>query len=187
MLHAPEIQKLRSETFGRMAAFGMLSLLAGLTALARVGITPINLRGPLGTLVVVLAMAAVIYLGTNRDTWLPFLGETVFPPGVLVPKVPADASYTVTLREVPRGAVYVVYWASETAPSVVPNPADAYQAYKNSGVAEVSPADRTAVLQVRCPGRYKVNGKTLPRHIHWRAIFPSGISGPIETLNVTCL
>lgn len=163
----------------------ILGSLVSVNAMARLDIRPISMKSPLGTTLIILAVFAFVFILMNRDTWLPFLGEAALPPPVLALRVPSDASYTVPLRTVPVGATHVVYWAAETSPTVASNPWEAYNKYDNSGVAEAL-ADGSAILKLRCPGKYRAKGKILPRHVHWRAVFPSGILGPVETLNVQC-
>ncbi len=133
----------------------------------------------------VLAGVAAAVLALRRETWLPFLGETVLPPGVFRKTFgPTRDTTDVDVLASP-GAIRVAYWASESADSS--DPRSAYGDYKNSGVAGVS-ADGSATLRLRCPGLYRVRGGYRPsRHAHYREVFANGTLGPVKTVRVDCI
>jgi len=126
---------------------------------------------------------AAVYLASKRDTYLPFLGKSVFPCGPLVEKAPSDADVSVTVQVQPNSNV--VYWASEPNQDIYANPWIAYDKYANSGVAR-SDVTGKAVLKVRSPGGYKVNKfgvfeKALKPHVHYRVCTYDGMMGPVQT------
>jgi hypothetical protein len=130
-------------------------------------------------LLVSLLLAAIVI--TKRDTWLPFLGTTVFPPGVLrasVPKVGMEMDVPVR-----GGAQRVVYWAATPGPTVR-TPEAAYDDYSNSGVVDVVDGKATIVLQ--CPSNYYVKGRRLKKHVHYREVYADGLLGPVRMADVIC-
>lgn len=180
----PEIQSMRLQMWKRIVAMGSLGLLTLVVAMHRMGLG-ISIDGTMGTIITLAAVVGTIVLFTDRTSWLPFLGYTVLPPSALAEKVPTDAAFSVRVV-VPKGATHVMYWASESTSGVAPTPGDAYGNFTNTGVVKAG-SDGVTSLKVRCPGQYKVRGRALPRHVHYRAIFPSGIAGPVQTSTVTCL
>ena len=128
-----------------------------------------------------IATLAVGYLLADKSTFLPFLGETVLPPSVLRIATPTEGTLTATVRA-PRRATHCVYWASSGANT--DSPRDAYQGYKNAGVVEV--LDRKAVLPLLCPSIYKVRGRALPKHVHYRFVYPEGVFSKVHTQPVVC-
>jgi hypothetical protein len=132
----------------------------------------------------VVALLSAIWLASDRNTYLPFLGRAVYPCGSLPRKTPENADAEVTVS-VPAN-VNVIYWASEldgSAPrTVINNPWDAYKNFANSGVV-MSDSNGTATLKFRKPVSYKVaNGmKTLKTHVHYRYCMHPGMLSPIYT------
>lgn len=135
-------------------------------------------------LVTVVALAGAVYLGFNRDFYMPFLGPAAMPPSLLKLGTPPDATVSVSV-DAPGKATHVMYWAA--TPSSMPNedPMAAYRGFKNSGVVEV--AGGRATLRIACPGTYKVGwGRMLPKHLHYRYVFANGMMSAVKTANVTC-
>lgn len=139
-------------------------------------------KGSVGARIVyILVGVAALMLAFNRDTYLPFLGESVFPCSVLSDQTPPGATRSVTVQAEPGAKV--VYWASEPADgSAVPTFKDAYRGYLNAGVATADTSGK-AVLKVREPQPYTVplKGK-LDSHIHFRICGPTGFIGRIKTV-----
>lgn len=135
-------------------------------------------------LVVLISLVGAVYLGFNRDFYLPFLGPTIVPTTALKVGIPADAPIAVSV-DAPSNATHVMYWAA--TPSTVPRdePMDAYRGFRNAGVVEV--ASGKATLRLACPGTYKVGwGKLLPRHVHYRYVFNNGMLSSVKTASVRC-
>lgn len=115
----------------------------------------------------------------NRDTFLPFLGKTIMPPSLINLGYPLDFDYQATLTA-PKGAKYVVYWASQ-------GPAgqgvkDAYGKYENSGAMQVK--GQKTVIKFKSPASYKVRGKTLKEHVHYRWVGDDGMMSRVHTLHI---
>lgn len=135
-------------------------------------------------LVTVIGLVGAVYVGTNRDFYMPFLGPTVVPTSVLKVGTPMDATVAVSV-DAPANATHVMYWAA--TPSTMPSddPMGAYRGFNNAGVVEV--AGGRATLRVACPGTYKVGwGRLMPRHLHYRYVFSNGALSAVKTASVTC-
>jgi hypothetical protein len=179
-----EINRLSRTTKNRMAALGVLMSFIVCVALARFGL--VDFGGPLMISCITSACVASVALLSNRTTYLPFLGEAVFPGTLLKDAFePGDATIEVKVRAQP-GATHVAYWASDVGQGIKKNPWIAYGQYTNSGVAKVNSVGM-ATLRLRCPVRYTVRGKVLPRHVHYRSVYPSGIVDKVETRGVVCV
>ena len=127
---------------------------------------------------------AALSMAFNRDTYLPFLGETVFPCSLLQEQTPPGATRSVQVRVEPNAKV--LYWATEPSDGGSIKPFDvAYGGYKNAGVAT---ADHNGfvMLKVREPQDYTVPLKgRLEQHIHFRSCSEvPGMVGRIKTAYV---
>ncbi len=130
---------------------------------------------------IIVALAA-IKLAMKRDTWLPFLGDSVLPT-TLVPLKDLKGDTTVTVKVQPN--TKVAYWAADrlkTEKEGVPLVEEAYGDYANSGVV-VSDEKGIAKLTVNKGTSYIVpSGREIPRHVHYRELGQSwGMMGPIKT------
>jgi len=123
--------------------------------------------------------AAALFLAFSRDTYLPFLGETVFPSSILQEQTPAGATRTVRVKVKPL--TKVVFWASEPGDNLDKKTFDiAYGKYENAGVT-VSDKDGNAYLKVREPQPYKVPFESLTPHVHYRQVTESGFLGIVRS------
>jgi hypothetical protein len=134
---------------------------------------------------VILTLAA-LYVGFRRDTYLPFLGETVMPCSLLEEKTPEHADAHVNVSGLVPGAK-VLFWASERNEPASAGLAKikdwrrAYLAFANAGVTTADEGGH-AVLRVRTPQPYTVPLKgRLEAHVHWRVCRDGGMLGPVET------
>lgn len=129
---------------------------------------------------------AGIYLLTKRKFFLPFLGETVMPPFII--KEYKQTKYDLEIPiDVPNDVIQVVYWAANPNIDTI-NVLDAMSAYKGFENSGVSPATNgKSKLYIKCPQRYKVGlfKKILPKHLHYRYVYPNGIISSVETLNLS--
>ena len=134
-------------------------------------------------LVYILVGLAALSIAFNRDTYLPFLGESVFPCSVLPDQTPAGATQSVTVRVEPGAKV--VYWASEPEDGgAIPDWQGAYRQYLNAGVTTAD-SNGTATLKVRNPQPYTVPIKgRLEAHVHFRVCGVSGFIGRIKTVYI---
>jgi uncharacterized membrane protein YuzA (DUF378 family) len=138
-------------------------------------------KGLASKAVYILVGLAAVVLFFRRDTYLPFLGPTIFPVGALAAKQPQGATQEVTVRTIPNAKV--VYWASEPARGdPLGDYKEAYGGYENAGVA-VADAQGDAKLKVRGPPRaYTVPLKgELKPHVHFRIVKENGWAGRVET------
>jgi uncharacterized membrane protein YuzA (DUF378 family) len=131
----------------------------------------------------ILVGLSALLVAFNRDTYLPFLGESVFPCSILSEQAPPGATRSIDVQVEPNSKV--VYWASEPSDgSNIPTYVDAYRSYLNAGVAIADSTGR-ATLKVREPQPYSVPFKGhLESHIHFRVCGPTGFIGRIKTIFV---
>jgi uncharacterized membrane protein YuzA (DUF378 family) len=128
-----------------------------------------------------VAISAIVLI-FQKDTFLPFLGETVMPQP-LSEYLPTGNLISKTIKYLPSN-VKVIYWASLPSDTVFSNPQDAYDNYKNQGVT-TSDNNGVAVLKVLNPSSYKVpiKGKLEP-HIHYRYWSEAGVASRIYTIKI---
>ena len=128
---------------------------------------------------------AAIYVGFCRDTYLPFLGETLVPCSVLSEKTPDGANLTKEIIVNPGAKV--LFWAAEPANEKFNQLNDwrkAYLEYANAGVTTADASGR-ATLRVRKPQPYSVPSKgRLESHIHYRVCGENGFLGRVQTVFV---
>lgn len=173
--------------YARLHMFAILLLIIGALNWLSIGVGYPNLvksiaPAPLVNSIYILVGLAALYLLFRRDTYLPFLGYTVVPSNAFQAMVPKDANVKVTVP-VLEGASKVIYWATMTG-DVVSSPQEGYRGTTNVGVAEVT--GETVELNVACPRQYKVWGKTLDKHVHYRFIMDNGVLTPVGTVNIEC-
>ena len=139
----------------------------------------------LTNLIFIFVGLAALGIGMYRDSYLPFLGETVFPCSLLTPHTPEGADMTVTITIQPGAKV--LYWAAEPESSdlkTLQNWRTAYLGFKNAGVA-VAGEDGAVDLNVRKPQPYTVPMKgELSPHIHYRVCGENGLLGRVMTVDL---
>lgn len=180
----PEMKALKMKVMKRSFALVFVALMSVMVGLQLAGYS-VDTGKTVPRLVGVTGILGAATLVFDKYMYLPFLGPCVLPPTALEETEPRTAAFTVDVRA-RQGASHIVYWASESSAGVVPNPWDAYGNYGNAGVTKVT-SSGTASLAVKCPGQYKVRGKVLPRHVHYREVFPSGVMSEVKTVGVDCL
>jgi hypothetical protein len=155
----------------RMLAQAIVTLFVILVSAAHFGYL-----APASTPMVLLALLAALWLARCRTTWLPFLGPSAMPVGILQPtRAPDGADFSVTLKA-PADAIRVMYWGAILKTD---DPIQAYGGFTNAGIADVS--NGQALLQLRKPKAYSINGKALPAHVHYRWITAGGMLSGVRT------
>jgi len=120
----------------------------------------------------------------NLGEFLPFLGETIIPVQLFTSEqVPDNWNQELQIKA-PKGITHVVYWASDNKEEHnTQGPELAYGQYSNSGVAKVE-NDGYVVLKFRKPTQYKVRGKVLPEHVHYRWVLGPNKLSAVQTTRV---
>jgi hypothetical protein len=135
-----------------------------------------------------IALLTVLYLGLQRDTYLPFLGETVLPPTLLKADAVPENANTQAVIDIhwAKDGTKVLYWAASPAKEVVSTPQQAYGSFSNAGIATLK--DGKAILKFECPSKYNVGAfeKTLNKHVHYRIVKENGMLGRVKTAWVEC-
>jgi uncharacterized membrane protein YuzA (DUF378 family) len=134
----------------------------------------------------VLVGIAALSVAFNRDTYLPFLGETVMPCSILSEHIPKGADTSIAVNVTPGATV--LYWAAEPETEGLKNIVDwrkAYLKFMNAGVVKAD-GNGDAILLVKAPQPYTVPWKgRLEPHIHFRVCGGDGIIGRIKTVYVS--
>ena len=136
------------------------------------------------TVLSVLMAVGALYIGFRRDTYLPFLGETIMPCSVLKEQMPEHADTEVRVSGLEPGAK-VLFWAAEPATeglAKIKTWDRAYLDFANAGVARVDQGGHVS-LRVRKPQPYTVPGllgQSLEAHVHWRTCKEGGFLGPVQ-------
>ncbi len=171
------------EKFIHKIAVAFLVLAAAIWGL--IGTTKVNLierflgKTIFARSIYILMGLSALFLAFSRDTYLPFLGEAVFPCNILQNQTPSGATRSVTVRVKPN--TKIVFWASEPSDGLgTKNFEIAYGSYRNSGVT-TSDHNGDAVLMVRQPQPYTVPTGYLKTHVHYRECSPNGFIGPVKT------
>jgi uncharacterized membrane protein YuzA (DUF378 family) len=133
----------------------------------------------LARIIYVLVGISAVSVMFDRDTYLPFLGETVFPCAVLSDQIPPGATRTVTVTVKPGAKV--IYWATEPGDGSG-DWKEAYRGFQNAGVATAG-TNGVATLKVREPQAYRVPWKgKIDTHVHFRVCDATGFVGRIKTI-----
>lgn len=131
----------------------------------------------------VIVGVSALGLAFHRDTYLPFLGQTVMPCSLIPERIPDGADTTVEVKVTPGAKV--LYWAAEPATEGLKKINDwrgAYLKYMNAGVT-IAGADGTATLSLKNPQPYTVPWKgRLEPHVHFRVCGENGMMERIETV-----
>jgi hypothetical protein len=140
-------------------------------------------RGKSARAIYVIVGVAALAVMFYRDTYLPFLGETIMPCSLLQDSVPRGADTEIEVSVKPGAKV--IYWASEPDKEHLAKLKDwraAYLKFENVGVTRADDQGR-AVLKVRKPQAYTVpfRGRLDP-HIHYRVCGAGAMLGRVETV-----
>lgn len=144
-------------------------------------------RLPLDRIIYVVVAISALILAFQRDTWLPFLGESVLPGAVLALKTNSgDTTVDVKVKPLTK----VAYWAAKPESKPESKPAAegpvlvkaAYDDFENSGVV-VSNEQGVAKLVFNKGTSYVVpSGRKLESHVHYREIGEDGMMGPVKSV-----
>ena len=150
---------------------------------------------PLDRIIYVVVAISALILAFQRDTWLPFLGESVLPGAVLALKTNSgDTTVDVKVKPLTK----VAYWAAkpeskpESKPTdgasegnkAVPPVKDAYAHFENSGVV-VANEQGVAKLVFNKGTSYVVpSGRKIESHVHYREFGEDGMMGPVKSVFV---
>jgi uncharacterized membrane protein YuzA (DUF378 family) len=143
-------------------------------------------RSPASRFVYIIVGICALSILFDRDTYLPFLGETVMPSTFLPEQIPENADTQVEVHVEPGAKV--LYWAAEPSTEGLKKIKDwrgAYMKFMNVGVVKAN-EDGVAVLFVRKPQAYVVPWKgRIEPHIHFRICKENGLMSRIKTVYVS--
>jgi len=110
---------------------------------------------------------SIIYLAIKKQTWLPFLGETIIPSS-LIPETHNEGNTSIKIKIKPY--TKVAYWSSLPSLDEKPSVDKAYGNYSNAGVSK-SDKDGFAILTFNKGSGYIVpSGRYIKPHIHYREL-----------------
>jgi uncharacterized membrane protein YuzA (DUF378 family) len=136
---------------------------------------------PFAKVVSIIIGLAAIKLTLCRNTWLPFLGQSVLPGALISVKANTNKTDTVvTVKTKPNSKI--AFWAA-LPKGDTPDVITAYGDYSNSGVV-MSDKDGVAKLNILAGSRYTVPPccRVIPRHVHYRVVgLPHGMVGSVKT------
>lgn len=144
-------------------------------------------------IIAIIVLISAIYIATNRNTYLPFLGKTAFPPSLFQQEITPDGAtetFVIHLDDSVENGTRLIYWGAESTnkDTIRQDPFEAYGDYSNTGVTTVK--DKKATIYFHCPDIYKAGTmykKTIDRHIHYRLITPnSPMMSQVFTSYVKC-
>lgn len=140
-------------------------------------------RLPLDRIIYVVVAISALILAFQRDTWLPFLGESVLPGAIMTLKTNSGDT-TVDVKV--KSGTKVAYWAAkpETEPTegTVPPVKAAYDDFENSGVV-VANEQGVAKLVFNKGTSYVVpSGRKIESHVHYREFGEDGMMGPVKSV-----
>lgn len=131
----------------------------------------------------VLVGIAALIIAFDRDTYLPFLGETIVPCSAIQERTPPGATVSMQVQVEPNAKV--LYWAAEPETEHLEKINDwrkAYLSYENAGVVKAD-SSGIATLKVRKPQPYLVPWKgRLEPHIHFRVCGDRGFMSRVKTV-----
>jgi hypothetical protein len=130
----------------------------------------------------ILAGIFAIIIAINRDTWLPFLGDTVLPAS-LIPIKNNNGDIKVNVNVKPN--TKVAYWSTKpkTTNGDDPDVKNAYDDYSNSGVVKSNKNGLAILTLNKGSGYYVPYGKHIKPHVHYRELNEDmALIGPVKTV-----
>jgi uncharacterized membrane protein YuzA (DUF378 family) len=165
----------------------VLFIIAGAVNWLLIGIFQYNLvqnifGAKVGRAVYIIVGVCALMVMFNRDTYLPFLGESVAPCGAFPDRTPPGATKEVMVMV--RPGAKVIYWASEPAMDGLKQIMDwkkAYADFENAGLVTADMQGRARLL-IRPPQAYTapMAGRLEP-HVHYRVCEPKGWMSRVQT------
>lgn len=145
-------------------------------------------RLSLNTIIYVVVALSALFLAFQRETWLPFLGDSVLP-GAVVPEKKNSGDTTVDVHVKPGAKV--AYWAAKApessvngAESSVPKVKDAYAHFENSGVVIANDAGVATLVFNKGTSYIVPSGREIKSHVHYREFGEDGMMGPVQSVFV---
>jgi hypothetical protein len=137
-------------------------------------------------LIGVVVFFSALSLAVQRDTYLPFLYKSAFPPALVKDvHTPENANADTTISVNEPDGTRIAYWGALPSKQVQKDPYTAYGPFTNSGVVVVNKGK--ANIKFWCPAKYNVPwGATIDRHIHYRVLHPKGMMSRVYTVFVKC-
>ena len=143
----------------------------------------------------IILIFSLIYISNFKETFLPFLGNAVYPISLIPSSIyPQNSNFSLEVNLNYPNGTKVIYWAANgydnkrdnKNDNVINNPKDAYGNYLNSGVSIIN--NKKTVLHLNCPDKYKIpSGITLKKHIHYRIAIPNNpILSDVKTMYIKC-
>lgn len=122
----------------------------------------------------------IIYLATKKETWLPFLGNTIIP-ATLIPETKNIGDTTIKIKIKPN--TKVAYWSSLPSNEKEPHVEKAYGDYSNAGVSKSDKSGFATLTFNKGTGYIVPSGNFIKPHIHYRELNTDyAMIGPVKTI-----
>jgi hypothetical protein len=121
----------------------------------------------------------ILVLIIDKYFWLPFLGESLFPP-LLINETNPSGDTVITVQVHPNNKV--AYWVALPNSNNNIDVTNAYDKYQNSGVVRADNDGNAKLIFNKGSGYVIPSGSHLKPHVHYREIHEkTAMLGPIKT------
>ena len=123
---------------------------------------------------------SILFLAIKKQTWLPFLGDTVIP-STLIPETKNVGDTTIKIKIKPN--TKVAYWSSLPSVEEKPPVDKAYGDYSNAGVSKSDNNGFATLTFNKGTGYIVPSGRYIKPHIHYRELNTEySMIGPVKTI-----
>ena len=131
-------------------------------------------------LIYLITGISIILLAIKKQTWLPFLGDTVIP-FTLMPETINVGDTTIKIKVKPN--TKVAYWSSLPSTDKKPPVDKAYGDYTNAGVSKSNNDGLVTLTFNKGTGYIVPDGRFIKPHIHYRELNTEySMIGPVKTI-----
>ena len=133
----------------------------------------------ISNIILIIIGICIIYLGIDRDTWLPFLGYNVLPPS-LVPETKNVGDMSIKIQVKPN--TKVAYWSALPSKDSKITVDKAYGNYSNAGVTKSDKNGFATLTFNKGTGYFVPGNKYIKSHVHFRELNEEwSMMGAIQT------
>lgn len=135
---------------------------------------------PINKIIYIILGLIALYIASKRDTWLPFLGDTVIPDILIPLKIPPHFTKTIIIKTEPN--CKIVYWSAMPHKEIL-DVYDAYEDYSNSGCVLSNNLGEAKLFIIEGTPYSVPFNSNIPKHVHYRIFNNSNnILGKVNTI-----